>query len=97
LKRQVEAVRSAMESLGRPLPVHGCFCFVNPDNQAGGSGVPTFRTLKVDGFPLYRPRRLAKRLNRPGEISTEDTRLLVDLLVQRFPPASSGTDSATAT
>jgi len=87
LKRQVEAVRMIVESLGRPLPVHGCFCFVNPDGQAGGSGIPTFRTLKVDGFPLYYPRRLAKRLNQPGEINDEQRQSLVDLLVQRFPPA----------
>ena len=87
LKRQVEAVQAVVESLARPLPVHGCFCFVNPDGQAGGSGIPTFRTLKVDGFSLYYPRRLAKRLSQPGEIDDEQTQLLVDLLVQRFSPA----------
>jgi hypothetical protein len=89
LKRQVEAVRMVVESLGRSLPVRGCFCFVNPDGQAGGSGIPTFRTLKVDGFPLYYPRRLAKRLNQPGEIDVEQREPLLDLLVRKFPPASS--------
>ncbi|MEX2447720.1 MAG: hypothetical protein WD404_03130 [Solirubrobacterales bacterium] len=83
-------MRAALESLARPLPVHGCFCFVNPDGQAGGSGIPAFRTLKVDGFPLYHPRRLAKRLNQPGEIGDAQTQPLVDLLAQQFPPASSG-------
>ena len=90
LKRQVVAVRAVVESLGRPLPVHGCFCFVNPDGQAGGSGIPTFRTLKVDGCPLYSPRGLAKRLKQPGEIDVEQTQPLIDLLVQRFPRASTG-------
>lgn len=87
LRRQVEAVRAALDSLAGPFPVHGCFCFVNPDGQSGGSGIPAFRTLKVDGFPLYYPRRLAKRLNQPGEIDDAQTQPLVDLLVQRFPPA----------
>ncbi len=59
--------------------------------QKAGHDAPTGSELKPSPA-----RRLAKRLNRPGEISTEDTRLLVDLLVQRFPPASSGTGSATA-
>ena len=90
LKRQVDAVRVALASLAGPPPVHGCFCFVNPDGQAGGSGLPGFRTLEVDGLPLYYPRKLAKRLNLPGEIDDAQTQLLVDLLVQRFPPARSG-------
>jgi hypothetical protein len=40
------------------VPVGGCFCFVNPEGQAGGSGIPLLRTLTVDDFPLYYPQAL---------------------------------------
>ena len=66
LKRQVDAVRTALDSAGSQVPVHGCFCFVNPKGQSGGSAIPLLRTLSIDGIPLYYPRRLAKRLNRAG-------------------------------
>jgi hypothetical protein len=64
LRRQVEAVRKGLELIEAEVPLAGCFCFVNPDGQAGGSGMPLLRTLSVDGFALYYPRRLSKRLNR---------------------------------
>ena len=87
LKHQVEAVRAALAIVEQDVPVMGCFCFVNPDGQAG-SGLPLLRTLAVDGFPLYHQRRLSKRLNRAGAISLEQIAVLAEALVELFPPAS---------
>jgi hypothetical protein len=70
-----------------PPPVHACFCFLNPVKQAGGSGLPVLRTLKIDDSPLFYPRRLAKRLNAPGALSAESRREVADLLASAFPPA----------
>ena len=85
LRRQVEAVRERLGIIDQDVPVHGCFCFLNPVGQAGGSGLPLFRTLNIDGYPLYYPRRLAKRLNRPGSIDTERRAVLTEALVELFP------------
>jgi Nuclease-related domain len=85
LARQREAVRAALAE--GPPPVHACFCFLNPAKQAGGSGLPTLRTLQIDDFPLFYPRRLAKRLNAPGTLSDESRREIANLLASSFPPA----------
>ncbi len=87
LRRQVDAVRGGLATLGQDVPVAGCFCFINPDGQPGGSGIPLFRTLTVDEFPLYYPRKLAKRLNRKGPLDGERIAVLAEALVERFPPA----------
>lgn len=60
LARQQEAVRSALAEALPEMPVHACFCFLNPEVQAGGSGLPLFRTLSIDGFQLFYPRKLSK-------------------------------------
>ena len=86
LRRQVDAVRSGLALVEADVAVGGCFCFVNPDGQAGGSGIPLLRTLSVDGFPLYYPRRLSKRLDRPGPLSPEQASVLAEALVELFPP-----------
>ena len=85
MKRQVEAVRSGLAVIEQDVPVGGCFCFVNPDGQAGGSGIPLFRTLSIDGFPLYYPRRLSKRLRRPGPLDEARTMVLAEALIELFP------------
>jgi hypothetical protein len=68
------------------VPLDGCFCFVNPDGQAGGSDIPLVRTLSIAGFPLLYPRKLYRRLGadglRPGRIA-----VLTKALVERFPAA----------
>lgn len=87
LERQVEAVRAALGSLGQEVPVHGCFCFVNPAGQSGGSGLPLLRTLTVGGFPLYYPRKLAKRLNGRGDLGAEQADLIAEALARLFPSA----------
>jgi hypothetical protein len=87
LERQVEAVRSTLESIAPDVPVKACFCFVNPAGQAGGSGVPLMRTLSIKGHPLLYPRKLAKRLNEPGEVGPEQMLSLAEALARHFPPA----------
>jgi hypothetical protein len=87
LKRQVEAVKARLAIIEQDVPVAGCFCFINPDGQAGGSGIPLLRTLEIDGFPLFYPRRLSKRLNQPGPLDGEQIEVLAEALVELFPGA----------
>jgi hypothetical protein len=87
LPRQVTALRSALELIEEDVPLSGCFCFVNPDGQAGGSGIPLLRTLEVGGFPLFYPRRLSKHLNRDGPIGRDQIAVLAEALVELFPAA----------
>lgn len=58
--------------------------FLNPANQSGGSGLPMLRTLKIDAFPLYSPRKLSKRLNAPGALSAESRREVAEQLTIAF-------------
>jgi hypothetical protein len=87
LRRQVEAVRDGLSLIEQDVPVGGCFCFANPDRQAAGSGVPLFRTLSIDGFPLFYPRKLSKHLKRPGPLDGERREILAEALLELFPSA----------
>jgi Nuclease-related domain len=87
LARQREAVRSALAEATPEMPVHACLCFLNPDGQAGGSGLPWFRTLSINGFQLFYPRKLSKRLNAPGALTEESCREVAELLARTFPRA----------
>jgi hypothetical protein len=87
LKRQREAVRAALAETAPAAPVHACFCFVNPDGQGGGSGLPLLRTLRIEDFPLFHPRKLSKRLNAPGALSAESRREVAEMLATAFPRA----------
>lgn len=87
LKRQVDAVRAGLAVVEQDVPVGGCFCFINPDGQAGGSGIPLFRTLSIDGLPLFCPRKLSKYLRRPGPLDEERTAVLAKALTKLFPSA----------
>jgi hypothetical protein len=87
LARQQEAVRAALADTAPEVPVHACFCFLNPDGQASGSGLPLLRTLSIRGFPLLYPRKLSKRLTAPGALSVESRTELADLLAHSFPRA----------
>ena len=40
LSRQAKAVEDAIALIEMAIPVHGCFCFINPVGQAGGSRYP---------------------------------------------------------
>lgn len=87
LARQRETVRAALTETVRAMPVHACFCFLNPANQAGGSGLPVLRTLQIGDFPLYVPRRLSKRLKAPGALSAESRLQVAELMASAFPRA----------
>jgi hypothetical protein len=87
LERQVAHVRAALGELGDGVPVHGCLCFVSPEGRLAGVGLPLVRTPRINGYPLYHAKRLAKRLNRPGPITGERARILQQELAQRLPPA----------
>lgn len=87
LKRQIDAVRAGLATIEQDVPVEGCFCFVNPAGQAGGTALPLFRTLSIEGLPLFVPRKLSKRLNRTGRLSREEIGVLSEALIELFPAA----------
>lgn len=87
LSRQREAVLAAFAETVPEMPVHACFCFLNPAGQADGSGLPVFRTLSIDGFPLFVPRKLSKRLNAPGALTARSRQEVAEMLVNAFPAA----------
>lgn len=87
LTRQVEVVRTSLDSIVPGVPVHGCFCFVNPKGQSGGTALPLFRTLRIQGYPLLLPRKLAKLLKQPGELGTEELHRIAAALAEQFPSA----------
>jgi nuclease-like protein len=87
LAKQVAVVRAALEDAAPGVPVHGCLCFVAPEGFLADSGLPVLRTLKIKGYPLYYPRRLAKRLNRSGPLTPEQTRQIHAALAERLTPA----------
>jgi hypothetical protein len=66
------------------------FCFINPDGQVGGSGIPLFRTLSIDGLPLFSPRKLSKTLGRPGPLNEERIEVMAEVLIElsRLPDAA---------
>ena len=88
LERQVAHVQAALAGLTADIPVNGCLCFVAPAGDFGVVGLPIFRTPKIDGYPLYYARRLARRLNRSGPIDGEDARALQGELAGRLPAAA---------
>jgi hypothetical protein len=92
LERQVAAVKAALTALADDVPVHGCLCFVAPEGLLADVGLPVIRTLRINGYPLYYPARLARRLNRPGPLSPERARALRNELCARLPPATPAHD-----
>ncbi len=87
LARQAEAVQSSIDSIAPQVPVHACFCFVNPQGQSGGTKLPLLRTLRIRGYPLFYPRKLAKRLKQLGKLDAEQMRLVAEALAREFPAA----------
>jgi hypothetical protein len=88
LARQQQAVRSVLAKAIPEMPVHACFCFLNPAGQSGGSGLPLFRTQSIGDFPLFYPRKLSKRLNSPGALTEESRREVAELLALALPSAA---------
>jgi hypothetical protein len=89
LARQVADVKAAVADLADDVPVHGCLCFVAPAGLLSDVGLPIVRTLKVDGYAVYYPRRLARRLKRRGLLTAETANSLHTELAKRLPPAVS--------
>ena len=87
LGKQVAVVKAALVDVAPDAPVRGCLCFVAPEGFMADSGLPVLRTLKINGYPLYYPRRLAKRLDGPGSLSREQARRIHARLAERLPPA----------
>jgi hypothetical protein len=50
-------------------------------------GIPLFRTLSIDGLPLFNPRKLSKHLHRPGPLNEERIEVLTGVLIEPFPSA----------
>lgn len=80
LEKQLEAVRAVSEAIAPAVPVRACLCFVDAE-------MPLWRRLRLRGHELTQPRRLARMLNRRGELTAEQMRFLsgpfLDPLVER--------------
>lgn len=87
LDNQVARVKTALADIHSDVPVHGCLCFIAPEGFFTDIGLPVLRTLRINGYPLYYPRRLAKRLNRSGPLPADRALALRDKLAELFPPA----------
>jgi hypothetical protein len=87
LGKQLAVVKATLAEVAPEVPVHGCFCFVAPEGRFADSGLPVIRTLSISGFPLYYPRRLAKKLNRAGPVTPEQAGRIHAELAQRLPPS----------
>lgn len=80
LSRQVATVRQALAEARVTVPVSGALCFVDAD-------LPLTRTLTFEGHQLVHPRGLAKRLNAPGNVTSEQAHQIAAMLAARFPVA----------
>jgi len=87
LDRQVRVVKEALADLALDAPVSGCLCFVAPEGLLADSGLPVVRTLKIYSYPLYCPRRLAKRLNQKGRLASDRADRIYRDVAQKFAPA----------
>jgi hypothetical protein len=84
---QVAQVRTAIAEIANDVPVHGCLCFVAPEGFLSDVELPILWTLKINGYPLYYPRRLVKRLNQPGPLRPDQALSLAVGLTERLPQA----------
>lgn len=87
LARQREAVLAVFAEAVPEMPVHACFCFLNPAGQASGTGLPLLRTLSIEGFQLFHPRKLSKRLNAPGALTARSRQEVAAMLARALPAA----------
>jgi Nuclease-related domain len=87
LDKQVAHVKATLAGIASDVPVHGCLCFVAPESFLADRGLPILRTLEINGYPLYYPRRLTKRLKRAGPITPDRARSVLDELDRRLPRA----------
>jgi len=76
LGKQVAVVHAVLNTVAPDVPVRGCLCFLVPEGVLADSRLPLLRTLKIKGYPLYYPRRLAKRLNQDGPLTPDQARMI---------------------
>jgi len=78
------------------VPVYGAFCFWLPIDSAEDllnpfvedSGLPLFRTWTINGYPLFHPRQMTRRLNSAGTLAVKHAEQLATGLAERFPAAA---------
>jgi hypothetical protein len=87
LDKQVSIVKESLAGI-EDLHISGCLCFIAPEGWLASAELPAFRTLRVQGYPLYSVRRLARELRREGPLSTERLQAIQILLAQSFPPST---------
>jgi hypothetical protein len=87
LEKQGAVVKALLADTAPDAPVVSCLCFVAPEGWLADSGLPVLRTLKVRGYPLYYPRRLARRLNESGPLLPEQVLRIYAELSQSLLPA----------
>ncbi|HEX4436188.1 MAG TPA: nuclease-related domain-containing protein [Solirubrobacteraceae bacterium] len=88
LDKQVSLVRESLAGIAGDIEVSGCLCFIAPEGWLASAELPAFRTLRVQGYPLYSVRRLARELRREGPLSTERLQAIQILLAESFPPST---------
>lgn len=89
LDRQESHVEAALSGCAEAVPVRGCLCFVAPAGFLADSGLPALWALTVHGYPLYYPKRLAKRLQQPRAITPGPAEAIGSRLQQSLPSALS--------
>jgi hypothetical protein len=87
LDRQVGAVKASLADFAPDVAVHGCLCFVAPEGLLSDVGLPLLGTLKMSGYELLAPRKLARRLRRPGAVTPERALAVHAGLATRLPAA----------
>jgi hypothetical protein len=88
LDKQVSLVRESLAGIADDIQVSGCLCFIAPEGWLASAELPAFRTLRVQSYPLYSVRRLARTLSREGPLSPERLKAIQILLAQSFPPSA---------
>jgi hypothetical protein len=88
LDKQVSLVRESLAGIADDIQVSGCLCFLAPEGWLASAELPAFRTLRVNGYPLYVVRRLTRELRREGSLSAERLRAIQTLLAQELPPSA---------
>jgi hypothetical protein len=84
---QVELVAAAVADVDPAIAVSGAMCFVAPQGRLTSTSIPALRTLRIRGYALMRPRSLARRLNRDGDLSEQQMTSIASALARRFPMA----------
>ncbi len=74
-----------MAEIAPHVPVNGCLCFLAPEGFMAEAQLPLIRTLTVKGYPLLYPKRVAKRLNAPGDLGPDHIHAIASQLAERFP------------